>query len=77
MENSNEHQLPAANILPRQALLLLPVSLSLFIFANNPDSNYAVILIDSPSEGGNLLTKEAMDAFWGLNSLVMDLEVQV
>ncbi|CAN0269125.1 unnamed protein product, partial [Ascophyllum nodosum] len=40
----------------------------------NDDSDYAVILIDSPSEGGNLLTKEAMDAFWGLNSLVMDLE---
>ena len=39
-------------------------------------SDYAVILMDSPSDDGNILTKVAMDKFWELNNHVtLDIEV--
>ncbi|CAM9472819.1 unnamed protein product [Ascophyllum nodosum] len=40
----------------------------------NDTSSYAVILMDSPSDGGNILTKEAMDTLWELHSLVLEIE---
>lgn len=38
-------------------------------------SDYAVILVDSPSDDGNILTKEAMDAIWELHSVALEIEV--
>ncbi|CAM9472679.1 unnamed protein product, partial [Ascophyllum nodosum] len=40
----------------------------------NDSDDYAVILMDSPSDGGSILTKEAMDALWELHSLVLEIE---
>lgn len=39
--------------------------------------DYAVILVDSPSDDENILTKEAMDAIWELHSVVLGIEVSI
>lgn len=40
-----------------------------------PGSDYAAILADSPSDDGNILTKETMDAIWELHNSVLEIEV--
>lgn len=40
-----------------------------------PGRDYAVILVDSPSDDGNILTKDAMDALWELHNSVLEIEV--
>ncbi|CAM9472608.1 unnamed protein product [Ascophyllum nodosum] len=40
----------------------------------NDTSSHAVILMDSPSDGGNILTKEAMDTLWEIHRLVLEIE---
>lgn len=50
--------------------LCFPIFIVVFL-----DSDYAVILVDSPSDDDNILTKEAMDAIWELHSVVLEIEV--
>lgn len=39
------------------------------------DGGYAIMLLDSPSQDGSILTKNALDAVWELNSAVYSIEV--
>lgn len=36
-----------------------------------------MLLLEHPDDGGSVLTKEAMDAFWGLHALVGDIKVRL
>ena len=38
---------------------------------------YAVILVEHPDTGGNVLTKESLDIFWELNAETLRVEVCV
>ena len=39
------------------------------------EQEWATLLLESPSEGGNLVTKEGMDALWDLHDIAMAIEV--
>lgn len=42
----------------------------------NTESDYAVLLIESPSaSGGSVLTKDEFDKFWDIHAEVLALEV--
>lgn len=52
--------------------LRFPLSRVLGYFSDN---EYASLLLESPSETGNVLTKESFDALWDLHDIVMAIEV--
>ena len=39
------------------------------------DSDYALIIVENPLDGGSVLTQESLNALWELDGLVMDIEV--
>eukprot|EP00904_Undaria_pinnatifida_P008203 jgi/Undpi1/4512/HiC_scaffold_18.g07866.m1 len=38
------------------------------------NSEYALIIVENPSDGGSVLTQESLNALWELDGLVMDIE---
>lgn len=38
-------------------------------------NEFALILLESPSEGGSVLTKESLDALWEIDAKVLEIEV--
>lgn len=45
------------------------------LFFIRAGSDYALLLVESAVEGGSVLTKDAVDMLWELNTRVMNLEV--
>ena len=41
----------------------------------SPGNEFALFLMEAPSEGGSVLTKESVDALWELDAKVLALEV--
>ena len=41
----------------------------------SPGGSYAVFIMENPSDGGSVLTKDAMDALWELDAKVLAVEV--
>ena len=43
--------------------------------ASVADNEYASLLLESPSETDNVLTKESLDALWDLHDIVLAVDV--
>lgn len=41
----------------------------------SPGSEFALTLLEHPEEGGSVLTKASMDAFWALDATIVGIEV--
>lgn len=57
----------------RKILKFLPTIVS-HVFAG---SEFALILLEHPEDGGSVLTKESMDALWALDATIVGIEVRL
>lgn len=52
-----------------------PVLVGLVWYISASGGDFAVILMEAPSEDGSVLTKESMDTVWEIDALVMGIQV--
>lgn len=66
---------------PYMCVSLLPIDRGFVVrfhdvFSDLADTEWALVLLEHPDEGGNVLTKASVDVLWELDAKIKELEVR-